>query len=74
VKGETNEVIAKSEHPITLEESSANVTSIQDKLSREAFSGAKFRLLNSKNILLADMDGTRGIISLAQRAGEKLGA
>jgi hypothetical protein len=54
VKGGTNEVVA-----------SANVTSIQDKLSREAFSGAKVCLLNSKDILLADMDGTRGIMSLA---------
>ena len=53
-------MVAKSEHPITLEDSSANVTCIQEKLSREAFGGAKVQLLNSKNILLADVDGTRG--------------
>lgn len=56
----TNQVVAKSEHPITLDESSANVVCVQDKLSREAFGGAKVRLLNSKNILVADTEGTRG--------------
>ena len=55
------EVIAKSEHPIMLCENSANVASVQEKLSREAFSGTRVRLLNSKNILIADADGTRGM-------------
>ena len=62
VKSGTNEVVAKSEHPITLDETSANVTYIQEKLSCEAFSGGKVRLLNSKNILLADVEGTRGML------------
>ena len=35
---------------------------IQEKLSQEAFGGAKVRLLNSKNILIADADGTRGML------------
>lgn len=53
-------VVAKSEHPIVLDENSANV---QEKLSREAFSGTRVCLLNSKNILIADADGTRGMHS-----------
>lgn len=56
-------VVAKSEHPIVLDENSANVASVQEKLSREAFSGTRVRLLNSKNILIADADGTRGMHS-----------
>jgi hypothetical protein len=36
------------------------VTAVQDKLSREAFDGARIKLLNAKNILIADAEGTRG--------------
>lgn len=43
-------MVAHSEQPITLEENSANVPCIQEKLSREAFNSVKVRLLNSKNI------------------------
>ena len=49
-----------TEHPLTLDDSRASVTYITEKLSNEAFDGAKVRLLNAKNILLADVDGTRG--------------
>ena len=52
--------VQKSEHPATLNKSSANVTSVQEKLSREAFSGGRVRLLNAKNILIDDVEGTRG--------------
>ena len=31
---------------------------LQEKLSREAFSGNEVRLLNSKNILIADTEGS----------------
>lgn len=40
----------------------ANVTSIQEILSKEAFGGAPIRLLNAKNFLIADAAGTRGNI------------
>lgn len=49
-----------TEHPLTLDDSRASVTYITEKLSNEAFDGAKVRLLNANNILLADVDGTRG--------------
>ena len=52
-----------SEHPLTLEESKANVSYIQEKLSQEAFGGDRVKLLNAKNILLADAEGTRGTCS-----------
>ena len=57
---EHKDVVQRSEHPITLDESSANVESIQEKLSHEAFDGARTRLLTCKNVLLADVEGTRG--------------
>jgi len=57
------DVVQRSEHPITLDESSANVESIQEKLSYEAFDSAQTRLLTCKNVLLADVDGTRGKVS-----------
>ena len=47
----------------------ANVPCIQEKLSQEAFGGAKIRLLNSKNILIADADGTRGMFHTRYRHG-----
>ena len=55
-----NEVIQVAEHPLTLDESKATVTYVTEKLSDEAFDGAKVRLMNAKNILLTDVDGTRG--------------
>ena len=35
-----------------------------EKVSQEAFSGAKVRLMNAKNILLADVDGTTGLFMI----------
>ena len=54
-------VVQVTEHPLTLDDAKANVTYIQEKLSQEAFSGENVKLLNAKNILLADAEGTRGI-------------
>lgn len=54
------QVVQISEHPITIDESTANVTYVMDKLSREAFNGSKVKLLNAKNISIADVEGTRG--------------
>ena len=54
-------VVQVSEHPLTLNETKANVTYIQEKLSQEAFSGERVKLLNAKNIMLADVEGTRGM-------------
>ena len=50
-------VVQVSEHPLTLDESKANVSYIQEKLSQEAFGGEKVKLLNAK---VADAEGTRG--------------
>ena len=45
-----------SERPLTLNESNASVSYIQEKLTQEAFGGDKVKLLNAKNILLADAE------------------
>ena len=50
------EVVANSEHPITMDANTANVSFIQEKLSREAFGGSGVKLLNLKNILIADAE------------------
>ena len=44
-----------------MDENSANVSFLQEKLSREAFGGSGVKLLNSKNILIADTEGTQGM-------------
>ena len=49
-----------TEHSLTLDDTKANVVYIQEKLSQEAFNGENVKLLNAKNILLADAEGTRG--------------
>ena len=51
------EVIQVAEHPLTLDDSKATVTYVTEKLSNEAFDGAKVHVLNAKNILLADVEG-----------------
>ena len=38
----------------------ANVQWIQDKLSAEAYGGARVGLLNAKNVPIADTEETRG--------------
>lgn len=43
-----------------MEENTANVSFLQEKLSKEAFGGSAVKLLNSKNILIADTEGTQG--------------
>lgn len=53
-------MISYSEHPLAIEEGTATVSSVADKLSKEAFGGVKVQLLNSKNIMIADTEGTRG--------------
>ena len=55
------EVVQQSEHPLIVDEATSTVTCIQNKLSDEAFNGEKVRLLNAKNILLADAVGTQGM-------------
>ena len=55
-----------SEDPLNLNESKANVSYIQQKLSQEAFDGARVKHLNTKNILLADAEGTRGLSLLSE--------
>ena len=49
-----------SEHPVTLDDNTANVNAIEERLSREAFNNGRVKLLNAKNILIADVEGTRG--------------
>ena len=53
----SNEIVY-SEYPISRDENTAKVSCLQEKLSREAFGGSAVRLLNSKNILIADTEGT----------------
>ena len=38
------EVVQTSEHPLSLDESKASVLYVQDKISTEAFSGARVKL------------------------------
>ena len=35
-------------------------------MSKEAFSGARVKLLNAKNILIADVEGTRGTLTYSR--------
>ena len=55
----TGEVFAKLEHPITLEKSSANILSIQDKLSRKHLTLQKCNF-STPIQFIADADVTRG--------------
>ena len=50
-----------TEYPITLDDSTANVTFIREKLSTEAFNG---ELMNAWNIAIADTEATRGMYNL----------
>ena len=59
------QVVQVSEHAVTIDDTTANVTYVIDKLSREAFSGSWVRLLNAKNIPVADVEGTRGMSQIA---------
>ena len=48
-------------HALSIDDGTATVSSIADKLSKEAFGGVKVRLLlNSKKVMIADTEGTRG--------------
>ena len=44
-----------------MDKSTANVSFLQEKLSKEAFGGSGGKLLNSKYILIADTEGTQGM-------------
>lgn len=55
-----DELIQCSEHPLTLTEETANVQYVSEKLKTEAFSNQSVRLLNSKNLLIPDVEGTKG--------------
>ena len=54
------EIVQRTEHPVSLDETTATVSDVQEKISREAFGEAAVKLLNAKNVLLADVEGTRG--------------
>ena len=49
-----------SEHPINVTDSTADVQSVANKISQEAFGNAPVRLLNAKNLRIPDVDGTKG--------------
>ena len=53
-------VLAVAEHPMTLTSATANVTSVCNRVSQEAFEGSAVCLLNAKNLLIHDVDGTKG--------------
>ena len=57
---QAGEVVQISEHPLTLDESKASVSYVQDKISTAAFSGAGVKLLDAKNVLIADVEGITG--------------
>ena len=57
------EIVQTSEHLLSLDESKASVSYVQDKISTEAFSGAGVKLLYAKNVLIADVEGTTGKIT-----------
>jgi hypothetical protein len=54
-------VVAVAEHPVTLTSATANVTSVSNRVSREAFEGSAVCLLNAKNLRIHDIDGTNGM-------------
>ena len=49
---------------MSMDKSTARVSCLQEKLSREAFNGSAVRLLNSKNILIANTEGTQVTLSI----------
>ena len=53
-------LVQRSEHPLTLTESTANVPHVTEKLRHEAFSNRPVKLLNSKNLPIPDVEGTKG--------------
>ncbi len=58
-----------TEYPISLDDSTANVEYIQEKLSSEAFNGEKVKLMNVKNIAIADTEATRGLYNHCRDIG-----
>ena len=52
-------VVAVAEHPVTLTSATANVTSVCNRVSQEAFEGSAVCLINAKNLLIHDVDGTQ---------------
>lgn len=54
-------IVATAEHPVTLTAATANVRDVCEKVAQEAFSGTPVCLLNSKNLLIQDVDGTKGL-------------
>ena len=53
-------LVQRSEHPLTLTEATANVPRVTEKLMHEAFSNRPVELLNSKNLPIPDVEGTKG--------------
>ena len=53
-------LVQRSEHPLTLTEATANVRHVIEKLRHEAFSSKPVKLLNSKNLPIPDVEGTKG--------------
>ena len=53
-------LIQSSEHPLTISESTASVNQVAEKISHEAFGDRQVKLLNSKNLPIPDVEGTRG--------------
>ena len=53
-------MVQTSEHPLNLSESTATIPDVTRRLSLEAFDGSQIKILNSKNLPLPDVEGTRG--------------
>ena len=54
-------IVATAEHPVTLTAATANVRDVCEKVGQQAFNGAPVCLLNSKNLPIQDVDGTKGL-------------
>ena len=53
-------VVAVAEHPVTLTSAAADVTSVCNRVSQEAFEGSVVCLLIAKILLIHDVEGTKG--------------
>lgn len=58
-------LIQSSEHPLTISESTASVNQVAEKISHEAFGDREVKILNSKNLPIPDVEGTRGTKSMS---------
>ena len=54
-------MVLTSEHSLNVSEYTATIPDVTRRLSLEAFNGSPIKILNSKNLPLPDVEGTRGM-------------